>query len=446
MADAAKLRDRSMAITLRTLQWVAASEALDRLGIRDGAVKLLRDASRGGAMTATRAGRTFAAAQRLASPARQPRAAGRRRPRLFDLTPDDEQSLLTDTVGGFAIDRRRPAAAAADASCATPPPLLAQANELGLTMIGVPEELGGAVTSRSAATTVLMASALARGDMGIAVACLAPAAVSTAISLWGDADQQSTYLSAFVSDDVPAAALALMEPQPLFDPFALRTRARAGAGGYLLDGVKALVPRGAEAELFVIAADLEGNGPSLFLVEPGTRGLSVAPEPGMGVRAAATARLTLENVTVPLGARLGGDGDSDVYRDCVGLARLAWCAVAVGTGQAVLDYVIEYVNGRVAFGEPVSHRQAVAFTVADMAIELEGMRLVMLRAASRVDQNLPFHREATLARRLVAEHGMRIGSDGVQMLGGHGYTTEHPVERWYRDLRAAGLYEGALLT
>jgi alkylation response protein AidB-like acyl-CoA dehydrogenase len=282
--------------------------------------------------------------------------------------------------------------------------------------------------------------------MGIAVACLAPAAVSTAISLWGDADQQSTYLSAFVSDDVPAAALALMEPQPLFDPFALRTRARAGAGGYLLDGVKALVPRGAEAELFVIAADLEGNGPSLFLVEPGTRGLSVAPEPGMGVRAAATARLTLENVTVPLGARLGGDGDSDVYRDCVGLARLAWCAVAVGTGQAVLDYVIEYVNGRVAFGEPVSHRQAVAFTVADMAIELEGMRLVMLRAASRVDQNLPFHREATLARRLVAEHGMRIGSDGVQMLGGHGYTTEHPVERWYRDLRAAGLYEGALLT
>jgi alkylation response protein AidB-like acyl-CoA dehydrogenase len=282
--------------------------------------------------------------------------------------------------------------------------------------------------------------------MGIAVACLAPAAVSTAISLWGDADQQATYLSAFVSDDVPAAALALMEPQALFDPFALRTRARSGAGGYILDGEKALVPRAAEAELFVIAADLEGSGPSLFLVEPGTDGLSVTPEPGMGVRAAATARLTLENVTVPHGARLGGDEDSDVYRDCVALARIAWCAVAVGTGQAVLDYVIEYVNGRVAFGEPISHRQAVAFTVADMAIELEGMRLAMLRAAGRVDQNLPFHREATLARRLVADRGMRIGSDGVQMLGGHGYTTEHPVERWYRDLRAAGLYEGALLT
>jgi alkylation response protein AidB-like acyl-CoA dehydrogenase len=449
MADAAKLRDRSMAITLRTLQRVAASDTLDRLGIRDDAVRLLRGASRGGAMTATRAGRTFAAGRAglgRAAPTRQPRATGSGRPRLFDLTPDDEQSLLADTVGEFAINRLRPAAAAADAACATPPSLLAQANELGLTMVGVPEELGGAVTSRSAATTVLMAQALARGDMGIAVACLASAAVSTAISLWGDADQQATYLPAFVSDDVPAAALALMEPQPLFDPFALRTRARAAGGGYVLNGVKALVPRAAEAELFVIAADLEGSGPSLFLVESQTDGLSVAPDPGMGVRAAATARLTLVSVTVPEAARLRGDEDADVYRDCVALARLAWCAVAVGTGQAVLDYVTEYVNGRIAFGEPVSHRQAVAFTVADMAIELEGMRLVTLRAAGRVDQSLPFHREVTLARRLVAERGMRIGSDGIQMLGGHGYTTEHPVERWYRDLRAAGMYEGALLT
>ena len=109
-------------------------------------------------------------------------------------------------------------------------------------MIGVPEELGGAVEERSATTTVLMSEALAQGDMGIAVACLAPAAVSTAISLWGDAQQQATYLPEFVGEDVPAAALALMEPQPLFDPFALRTTARAAGGGYVLDGVKALVP------------------------------------------------------------------------------------------------------------------------------------------------------------------------------------------------------------
>jgi alkylation response protein AidB-like acyl-CoA dehydrogenase len=216
----------------------------------------------------------------------------------------------------------------------------------------------------------------------------------------------------------------------------------------VLDGVKAFVPRAAEAELFVVAAtdvsDPERPQPGLFIVEPGAPGLTVEPEPGIGVRAAATGRLGLDSVPVAAGARLG-DGGPAVYSESVALARLAWCAMAVGTGRAVLDYVTEYVNQRQAFGEPISHRQAVAFTVADMAIELEGLRLVTLRAASRVDQGRSYHREVTLARRLVADRAMRIGSDGVQMLGGHGFTKEHPVERWYRDLRAAGVLEGGLL-
>ncbi len=164
----------------------------------------------------------------------------------------------------------------------------------------------------------------------------------------------------------------------------------------------------------------------------------------MGVRAAGTGRLTFADVKLPAGALLGG-GDPAVYAESVALGRLGWCALAVGTAQAVLDYVIPYVNERRAFGEPISHRQAVAFTVANIAIELEGMRLATYRAAARVDQGLSFAREAALARRLCAERGVAIGSDGVQLLGGHGYVKEHPVERWYRDLRAGGVMEGALV-
>jgi alkylation response protein AidB-like acyl-CoA dehydrogenase len=111
----------------------------------------------------------------------------------------------------------------------------------------------------------------------------------------------------------------------------------------------------------------------------------------------------------------------------------------------VLDYVIPYVKERDAFGEPIANRQAVAFCVADIGIELEGMRLTSWRAASRADQGLSFAREAALARSLCARNGVKIGADGVQLLGGHGYVKEHPVERWYRDLRAVGLMEGALL-
>ncbi|HET6868797.1 MAG TPA: acyl-CoA dehydrogenase family protein [Solirubrobacteraceae bacterium] len=434
------LTERSMAVGLRALNRLASNGLIDRFGLREPAERVLHGASKATVRTATRAGRTFAATQKLSKPARQPRA---KRSDLFDLTPDDEQQMLRESVRDFGLAKLRPAATEADEACAAPEELLTQANELGLTMVGVPEELGGAVTERSAVTTVLMSEALATGDMGIAVACLAPAAVSTAISLWGDADQQGTYLPEFVGENVPAAALALLEPRPLFNPFELQTRARRDGDGFVLDGVKSLVPRAADAELFIVAAELEdSDGPALFILEPGGDGLSIEPEPAMGIRAAATGRLLLDGVKLPAGALLG---DPAAFAECVQLGRLGWCALAVGTGHAVLDYLIPYVNERKAFGEPISHRQAVAFTVANVAIELDGMRLATYRAASRIDQGLPFGREVALARRLCAERGMGIGSDGVQMLGGHGYVKEHPVERWYRDLRAAGVMEGGLL-
>ena len=208
MASEQNLAERGMAVGLRALNRLAASDLLDRLGLREPTTRLLYGASKSTTRTAARAGRTFAAAQKLSRPARQPKAG---RTDLFDLEPTDEQQMLRDSVREFALDKLRPAAQAADSACAAPPELLGQANDLGLSMVGVPEELGGAVEQRSAVTSVLMSEALAQGDMGIAVACLAPAAVSTALSLWGDADQQATYLPAFVSENVPAAAIAMFE-------------------------------------------------------------------------------------------------------------------------------------------------------------------------------------------------------------------------------------------
>jgi alkylation response protein AidB-like acyl-CoA dehydrogenase len=441
MASDQTLAQRGMAIGLRTLNLVASSSTIDRLRLREPALRLLHCGSVATGRAAASAGRTFAATQRLSRPARQPRGD---HSDLFDLEPTEEQRMLRDSVREFALAELRSAASSADQRRAVPAELLAAGNELGLATVGVPDQLGGAVHERSATTAVLMSEALAQGDLGIAVACLAPAAVATALSLWGDAEQQATYLPPFVGDDGPAAALAVMEPQPLFDPFVLRTTARRANGGFRLDGVKALVPRAADAELFVIAADLEGEGPALFIVESKWAGTAVESDPAMGIRAAATGRVIFEDVRLPATALLAG-GERSVYRDCIALARLAWCALAVGTGQAVLDYVSGYVKDRRAFGEPISNRQAVAFAVANIAIELDGLRLITYRAAARVDRGLEFSREVSLARRLCAERGMTIGSDGVQLLGGHGYVTEHPVERWYRDLRAAGLMEGALL-
>jgi alkylation response protein AidB-like acyl-CoA dehydrogenase len=430
---------KAIGLAMSVLNRVAGAAIVERLRLKGPLERTVSRATKAGFQAAGAASRTFAAARTLRAPKR-PAPAGERG--LFDLTPSDEQQLIMRTVAEFAAEQLRPIAADADGKCDAPQGVLRTASELGLTELGVPEELGGVGTERSAVTNVLVAEALAHGDLGLAVACLAPAAVSTALVLWGDEHQQATYLPEFVGDNVPAAALTILEPGALFDPLSLRTRASRTAGGFVLSGTKSLVPRAAAAELFVVAAEVDGRGPALFVVESGGEGITVEAEPAMGLRAAGTGRLVLDKVSVPDGALLGSAAD---YLDCVRLARLGWCALAVGAAQAVVDYVIPYVNDRVAFGEPVSHRQGVAFPIADMATELEGMRLVTLRAASRAEQGLPFAREVALARKLCVDKGMAIGSDGVQLLGGHGYVKEHPVERWYRDLRAIGVMEGGVL-
>lgn len=168
-------------------------------------------------------------------------------------------------------------------------------------------------------------------------------------------------------------------------------------------------------------------------------------EETMGLKALELARIRFEEVQVEASARLGEDEKAFDLQRLVDLARIGTCALAVGTCQAVLDYVVPYVNERKAFGEPIAQRQSVAFMVANMAIELEGMRLLTWRAASRAEQGLDFHKEAYLARVLCAEKAMEIGSNGIQLLGGHGFIREHLVELFYRNLRAIGLLEGAAI-
>lgn len=436
------MAERSMGLGLRALGRIAGSDVVDRLGVRKPAERVLYRATRDGFRAVGAATRTFKAVN------------GRRRPTrlsttkstgLFDLTPTDEQQMLQESFKAFGADRLRPAALRADTAAKAPEELLTEAGELGLTMLGVPEDLGGAVSERSSVTAVLAAEALAHGDMGLAAALLAPAGVASALALWGDGDQQATYLPALVGEDTPAAAaFALQEPRALFDPFELTTTARRERDEFVLDGVKSMVPRAEAAELLLVAARLEGHGPVLFLVEGKTNGVLTKASPGMGVRAAATGDVLLEGVRLPARALLG-DGDPAVYAAAVRRARLAWCALSLGAGRAVLDYVIPHVNERVAFGEPIANRQSVAFMVSDIALELEGMRLATLRAAARLDAGKEAAREVAIARALCAEKGSWIGSAGVQLLGGHGYVKEHPVERWYRDLRAVGIAEGALL-
>ena len=426
--------DRGMAL----LTPVISGDFLDRRGLRDRFNKVLKFGVQHGFSAVGATTRQFSRVQGLGKPPARlaPTGAG-----YFDLTPDDDQKMIVETVSRFADEILRPAARDADDAAAYPHDLIARAAELGITAINVPPDFDGIAENRTGVTNALVAEALAYGDIGLALPILAPGGAASALTRWGDADQQATYLTEFTGENVPQACVVIAEPHPLFDPTMLKTTAVRTPGGYRLNGVKSLVPAAGMCELFIVAAQLNGR-PALFIVEADTAGVTVTADRSMGLRAAALGQVRLENVSVPLAGRLGEDAD---YSEAIALSRLGWAALAVGTCHAVLDYVIPYVKEREAFGEPIARRQAVAFMCADIAIELDGLRLVTWRGASRADQGLPFAREAALARKLAADKGMRIGLDGVQLLGGHGYTKEHPVERWYRDLRGIGVAEGVVV-
>lgn len=429
---------------LSVLNRVAGSTWVDRMGLKQPVEALAYRAARNGLAAGAAASRRFGAIRRLAATETTPVRPGPA-PDAFDLNISDEQQMIKDSAQRLARESMRPAAMEADAARAASAELRAKLAELALSHYAVPESLGGNGAALSPVTSVIVAEALGYGDMGLAVAALASVGVVNALVRWGSTAQKEAYLPAFLEDDAPAASLVLLEPQPLFEPYLLATRARTNGSGFLLRGTKSLVPLAGTAELFLIGAELEGKGPEIFVVERSARGLTVNPDPAMGLRAADLGRLELDDVHVASDALLGGEAGACRYQELVDLSRIAWCGLATGTAQAVLEYVIEYCNARVAFGEPISHRQAVAFTIANIAIEVDAMRLLTLRAASRAEHGLDFHDEAYLARLFAAEKAMEIGTNGIQLLGGHGFIKEHPVERWYRDLRAVGIMEGGLL-
>ena len=349
-------------------------------------------------------------------------------PRLFDLGRSDDQRMNQETMQRFAANEIRTVARQADETATTPDGFYDKTAELGLSLLPIPEALGGAGMARSPVSNALNAEDLAWGDLALTLGAITPQAfVNTVLDQGSDA-QREKYLPRFCEGSFVAATTALMEPRATFDPMAPGCAASSSGSGYTLNGGKCMVPLGESADLVLVIAQLEDQGPAAFIVEGTPEGMTRTAEDHMGLRTLELAGLAFDNVQLPAEALLG-DGSFDLQR-FVDLSRIGLCALAVGCCQGVLDYVKEYVNERVAFGEPISNRQAVAFMVADMAIELEAMRLMTWRAASQAEQGLDFHEQAYLAKVACSEHAMKIGTDGVQLLGGHGFCREHPVE-WH---------------
>lgn len=359
----------------------------------------------------------------------------------FDLTLTEEQRITRESIRRFVDSQIKPLARKADEAALAPAGFYDSANELGLSLMPIPEALGGAGMPRSPISNMLNAEDLGEGDMALAIGALTPLGFINAVLDAGSEAQQEAYLTPLAAETFQAATIALTEPRATFEASELQTKAAFREGRYVLNGVKTLVPLAGQSRFMLVLAAIEGEeGCAGFVVEAGAEGLTISDESFMGLRPLSLGRVELVDVSVAESARVNVDLTRLLDLSSIGLA-----AVAVGCCQAVLDYVVPYVNDRTAFGEPISHRQSVAFMVADMATELEAMRLLVYRAAARAEQGLDFHENAYWCRIFCAEKAMEIGTNGIQLLGGHGFIREHPVEMWYRNLRAAAVLQGAVL-
>lgn len=368
---------------------------------------------------------------------------------MISFGPTEEQEVVRDTLRGFADEAIRPLARDADENSAIPDGLLETVWELGLTSTQIPEAYGGGGEARSPITNALILEELAYGDAALALAVTSPGLFAYPILEQGTEEQKAEYLPMFCSSEFHAASLAIVEPGPLFDPFTPKTLAEPkGEEGWVLSGTKSFVPLGDRASHFlVIAREGNDNGSArlgAFIVPRDAAGLSVSEaELNMGLRALPTHTLQLERVEVPAADRLGGEAGCDVAR-IIAHGRVGLASVLVGLSRAVMEYAIPYAKDRHAFDEAIAQKQAVAFMLSDMAIETDAMRWMVWKAASDLEAGGDAARSSHLVAHYAARQAMKISDNGIQVLGGHGFIREHPVEMWYRHARTLGVLEGAV--
>jgi alkylation response protein AidB-like acyl-CoA dehydrogenase len=362
----------------------------------------------------------------------------------FDL--NDEQKMIRETVAAFANDQIRPAARDADETGAIPPRLIAKAWELGLVRGAIPERFGGYGDTRSAVTGAIVAEELACGDLAIALHALAPRLLAYPVLEMGTDAQREQLLKPYGGEGFVPGSAALIEPKFDFDPAALTTTALRDGSGFVLEGAKCFVPLAAEADSILVFAGANREagfaGVDGFIVPRHTPGLHVSErEKNMGIKGLATYELKFDHCRLEAQARLGGDQGINFTR-LLSESRVAIAAMAVGVARAAYEYARAYAKERKAFGVPVASKQAIAFMLAEMAIETDAMRLMVWEAAARLDRGGDALVESYQARNYAAQSALTVADNAVQILGGHGYIREHPVEMWLRNARAFAMLDG----
>jgi alkylation response protein AidB-like acyl-CoA dehydrogenase len=362
---------------------------------------------------------------------------------LTQLTEDE--SLFCSTVRDFADENIAPLVRQMDEEQHFAPDLIPQLFNLGLMGIEVPIDYGGSGGTFFEAILAVEAISAVDPSVGVLVDVQNTLCVN-ALLRWGTEAQKRNFLPRMATDLV--GAYALSEASSGSDAFALQTRAEKRNGGYILNGQKLWITNAREAGLFIVFAtlDIEAGykGITAFLIEKSTLGLSVGKkEDKLGIRASSTCELILEDCHVPAENVLGEPGKGyKIAIETLNEGRIGIGAQMLGLAQGAWSHAAKYAKERKQFGKAISDFQAVQFSIAEMATEIEATRLLVYNAARLKDAKLPYVKEAAMAKYFSSQVAERVASQAVEIYGGYGFVKDYPVEKFYRDAKIGKIYEG----
>lgn len=365
----------------------------------------------------------------------------------LDLTED--QRMIKDTAENFAKTELEPVAAKLDESDDRELFLKTIRNmaRLGLMGINVKSKYGGSEAGVVAFS--LAVTEIARACASSAVTVSVNNMCCEVIQAVGTEEQKLTYIPRICSGEYYAGGFCLTESSAGSDPSSMRATARQDGNEWVLNGNKMFITSAEYAGLFIVWAVTDpdapkGKGISTFIVENGTKGLTVGrAEHKMGQHASATNEVIFEDCRIPKTALLGklNGGFRTAVSELVG-GRIGIGSLALGVGLAAMDYAAKYAKERVQFNRPISGFQAIQWKIAESYTELEAARLLLMSAACKREKGVFCAREVSMAKYYASEAAERACYNALQILGGYGYTKEYPVERFARDVRITSIYEG----
>lgn len=358
--------------------------------------------------------------------------------------PTAESDDLIALTRQIAEKELRPRVDAAERSGTFPRDVFTTLGRAGLLSLPYPEEFGGGGQGYEVYLQVLeeIAAAWASVGVGTSVHSLSCFALFTA----GTPEQKNRWLPDLLSGE-RLGAYCLSESHAGSDPAAMRTRAERTGDEYVINGAKAWTTHGGHADFYTVMArtsDDGGRGISCFLVPADAAGLTAdVPEDKMGLMGSTTTSMIFDDVRVPVERRIGDEGQGlNLALAALDSGRLGIAAVATGLAQGALDVAVRYAKERESFGKPIIEHQGLAFVLADMDARIESARATYLAAARLRDAGRPFGRQASIAKLVCTDNAMQVTTDAVQVLGGAGYTTDFPVERYMREAKVMQIFEG----